>query len=483
MVNPRESLQFGEPAAEREGKKLEHYFVENRAFERLHSGPRRILLGNRGSGKSAVFRMLAERDSVAGNIAISLAPQDYSYEMLKQISASRVDGNWGKSAAYAAAWKYLMMTLALRRLARVPSLKQRPGKDEKTLQKFLNQARQQNSDQPLDVLLQYLQRFEDVRVSAGSSAQRTSELARLYELDEIAHLFPLLSDTPGGKSVHIYVDELDLGWDGSEEAQAFVTGLFQASLALNKLDAKLRVYIAIRQELFNSVPALNADAQKYRDMYEQISWESSTLFTLITRRIEHFFPHAPVVGSRDEVWRMAFTDLSSYRFMLERSLYRPRELIIYCTEALEYARQHRLAIPMSQRTVEAVEARVSKDRLDDITSEHQFQYPSLDTVLKSFANGPIRYDRERLLERLMELSVGDTIPTEKMPGWASMVDPSELLDTLWRIGFLGVEVDARSKASGNWRPGSPDDPSVDIDTASHFSVLPMFHKALKIGRV
>lgn len=480
MAGIRDSVQFGMPAAEREAKALEHYFVEGRAFERLHSGPRRILVGNRGSGKSALFGMLAKRDSVAGNIAVSLAPQDYSYQMLRQISASRVDGNWAKSAAYAAAWKYLILTLALRRVARIPSQKQRPGKDEKTLQKFVNESRRSANQEPLDVLLTYLQRFEDVRQASSNSAQRTSELARLYELEELADLVPLLGTTPGGKSVHVYVDELDLGYDGSEEAKAFVAGLFQACIWLNKLDVKLRVYIAIRQELFNNVPGLKTDAQKYRDMYEYISWDADALFTLITRRIRHYFPGVTETADRTDVWHSAFTDQSSFRFMLDRSLYRPRELIIYCTEALEHARQYNLAIPMSPRTVEAVEARVSKDRFDDIIAEYEFQYEGLGIVLKSFSAGPSEFERERVLDKLMEISIGDAIPAERLPSWASAVDPAELLTILWRIGFLSIATSSRTRGTGAWRQGSPDDPSVDIDTAQRLSISPMFYKALRI---
>ena len=52
------------------------------------------------------------------------------------------------------------------------------------------------------------------------------------------------------------------GWDSSEDAQAFLAGLFQACLSVNSLHDNLRVYISLRQELYDDVPALYEEAQK-----------------------------------------------------------------------------------------------------------------------------------------------------------------------------------------------------------------------------
>lgn len=483
MSVSRETVQFGKSSAEFERKELEHYFVENRAYERLHSGPRRILIGNRGSGKSAVFNMLAKRDGVAGNIAISLAPENYSYDMLRQISEGNPKSKYARATAYMGAWKFLMLSLALRQIAKIDKDKQRLGKQEKSLNKFVDANRRQSGERPLEVLVNYLQRIEDANLHSSNSQQRASELGRLYDGAEVGDLIPLISKIPGGKSVHIYVDELDLGWDGSEEAQAFVAGLWQACIALNKVDTKLRVYIALRHELLSTVPALTVDAEKYRDMFEHIHWDADSLYTLITRRIAHYFPGAEATDTQNDVWRRAFTDLSSYRYMLERSLYRPRELIVYCTEALEYARQNGRAIPMAHRTVEAVEARVSQDRINDVAEEYRFQYEGLNVVMKAFAQGPARYDRDRLLEKLLELSCGESVPAAKLPPWVFEADPSELLEVLWKVGFISIETPARERQVGGSRPGSPEDSSVDLDTASGFVILPMYHKALRVGDI
>jgi ABC-type cobalamin/Fe3+-siderophores transport system ATPase subunit len=100
------SVTFGAPAAERDiAQGLEDYFVESAAFGRVQDGTKKIVLGNRGTGKSAIFKVLAERERQQGTIVLELAPEDYSYEMLASVLATEAQGSWAKHGAYAAAWK------------------------------------------------------------------------------------------------------------------------------------------------------------------------------------------------------------------------------------------------------------------------------------------------------------------------------------------------------------------------------------------
>lgn len=118
-------LDFGAPAAERDiSRGLKSYFVESDAFKRLLAGEKSVVLGNRGAGKSALFKMLAERERSLHSIVIELAPENYSYEILSSQLAKEKEGAWAKQGAYAAAWKHLIYVLVMKELARVgPSLK------------------------------------------------------------------------------------------------------------------------------------------------------------------------------------------------------------------------------------------------------------------------------------------------------------------------------------------------------------------------
>jgi ATPase subunit of ABC transporter with duplicated ATPase domains len=88
-AGPLSRVDFGAPAAERDIERgLDEYFVESEAYRRVKAGSRRILIGGRGIGKSALFQVLARREREAGSYVIELSPEDYSYELLTQTMAS-----------------------------------------------------------------------------------------------------------------------------------------------------------------------------------------------------------------------------------------------------------------------------------------------------------------------------------------------------------------------------------------------------------
>ena len=156
----------------------------------------------------------------------------------------------------------------------------------------------------------------------------------------------------------VLVDELDRGWDSSEDARAFVSGLFQACVSMNEVHPNLRVYVSLRQELYDDIPALYEDAQKYRDLLETISWSEDSLLKLIARRITHCareagdYPPALEQATDSACWNAVFAIPpghpvnSSFRYMVERTLHRPRELIQFCAETLEAARERAVTLPL-----------------------------------------------------------------------------------------------------------------------------------------
>jgi hypothetical protein len=55
-ATPLSKIDFGAPAAERDIERgLDEYFVESDAYERVRLGSKRIIVGARGIGKSAIF--------------------------------------------------------------------------------------------------------------------------------------------------------------------------------------------------------------------------------------------------------------------------------------------------------------------------------------------------------------------------------------------------------------------------------------------
>jgi len=162
-------LSFGAPAAERDiNHGLIHYFVESESFAQLIARKKTLVLGNRGSGKSALFKVLAEREKDKGSLVLELAPENYSYEILSQHMAKESEGSWAKQGAYAAAWKYLIYVLVMKEVAKSgPKLK--TGAAAK-IYTYLRDNFKGEQTNPIGVLFSYLKRMEGIKI--GSTRQQ-----------------------------------------------------------------------------------------------------------------------------------------------------------------------------------------------------------------------------------------------------------------------------------------------------------------------
>lgn len=322
-----ESLSFGAPAAERDiSQGLADYFVESEAYRRISDGQKTIVLGNRGAGKSAIFKVLAERLRGTGQLVIELSPEDYSYEMLSKVMLAEGQGGWAKQGAYASAWKYLIYVLVMKAIsAQGPRVKTGAAG---RIYSYLRDHHAGIADNPISILISYLKRIEGIKIGHYEAALKTKELARLYKLEEIHELLPALEELAQRRAMVVLVDELDRGWDSSEDAKAFVAGLFQAAVAINELTPRLRVYISLRRELYDSIPSLYEDAQKYRDIIETITWDEPALLSLVAKRIRYSVPALRDADDRAS-WDAVFAETLEYRrtksfnYMIDRTLYRP----------------------------------------------------------------------------------------------------------------------------------------------------------------
>jgi hypothetical protein len=480
------ALNFGAPAAERDiNQGLSAYFVESSAFHRVEAGSKKIVLGNRGAGKSAIFKVVAERQRKAGSIVIELAPEDYSYEMLSDVMAGEAEGSWAKLGAYAVAWKYLILILVMKAVtSEGPKLKRGGAAD---IYRYLRDNHEGGQVSKLGALISYLKRMEAVKLGPIEASVKTRELQRLYKLDEVAPLLGCLTEVLERQRVYVLVDELDRGWDASEDAKAFVAGLFQACATINDVSPNLRVYMSLRQELYDSIPELYEDAQKYRDLIEVIAWEEPSLLQLMANRIRYSVPELRS-ASDERCWTSVFSETLEYRknksfnYIVDRTLYRPREIIAFATQAAEAAMDGGGgSFPIDYSVLSEAEIQYSEARARDIAAEYRFQYPGLLSVFEVFRGGVYTMERETLEDTCLSLALGETPTSEEAATWVLDEDPEKLIEALWRVGFLRAQAVGGVKArrrSGSQYVGPHQVSNLNLKTLSRFQVHPMFRSFL-----
>jgi len=433
-----DQLNFGALAAEREVNQLSDLFVPTTTFRNVTSNSKKvILLGNRGTGKTAILSMMASKAEKTKTIVIKLNPEDYGYEILSESLKAEKEGMWAKQGAYAAAWKNLIYVTAMKAAnAHSPGLKTGAAKHIYT---YLRDNYKNVDVNPIGALISYLKRLEGVKLGKLEASLKARELQRLYRLEDIAHLLEDLNNVCANCPVLVLIDELDSGWDGSEDAIAFVAGLFNAGTSISIMTPNIRVIMSLRRELYDNIPALYEDAQKIRDTIEMINWPADQLFEVICRRIRMADPDNLKAASDIEIWNLVMPALlwerPSFTALLDFTLFRPRELINLCTQILDTARTHAGSLPFKAQDIEVALETYARERFSDIVSEYRFQYPGLGSVLETFRRSKRELTREDLELHCLTITLGETKVAQDA-AWCREQDPEELINVLWKIGFL-----------------------------------------------
>lgn len=476
-------LKLGSPAAERD-KALVEYFVESESFRRLRGGERCIVLGNRGSGKSAIFQMIAHEERNKGSIVLALAPEDYSYELLQEALAAEKSGSWVKQGAYTAAWKYAIYVAVMRELSSSgPRFKRGP---HAKIYEYIRDNHRDFEKNPIGALLSFLKRLEGFKLGDYEAAVKTRELQRLYKLQEIADLLPLLNSACEERKAVVLVDELDKGWDASEDAIAFVAGLFQAAISIRQHTPNVRVYLSLRKELYDNIPSLYEDAQKVRDLVEEITWDEPALSDLMNRRISYSISPGCQPSDSQGAWEAVFTGTLDYRqsksfnYMIDRTLYRPREIIQFASDAISTAVNRGQGAPIGYLAISEAELSYSEQRLKDIAAEYRFQYPGLLSIFETFRGMTYNFEREDLELHCLRIATGETRISENAL-WCQGTDHDDMIQILWRVGFLRAQAVGGLKArrrSGSEFLGSHQISGLNLQGVSRFHVHPMFRSFL-----
>ena len=471
-------INFGKLAAERDDA-LHSYFWESQSFLRLRDGERTVVLGNRGSGKSAIFRMIGDHARNRNSLVIELAPEDYSYELLQQTLAAEKAGAWAKQGAYAAGWKYLIYVLIMKKLAESPGFKS--GASAK-IYSYLRDNHNNFDTNPIGVLISYVKRLEGIKLGDYQAGIKSVELQKLYKLEEIVQLLPDLDKITAKRNVVVLIDELDKGWDGSEDAVAFVAGLFQAALSINDRSENIRVLVSLRKELYDNIPALYEDAQKVRDIIEEIEWEEPQLKSLIEKRI-----NASVDNVGEDSWDSIFAETIDYRksksfnYVVDRTLYRPREIIQFCTDIQDVAVNSDKKCPLNYDVISEAEYPYSSERMKDIAAEYRFQFPGLLSVFETFRGGPYNFTLEGLEFHCLRIVTNELAVDESAKEWALETEPDEMITILWNVGFLRAQAVGGLRArqrSGSRYLGSHQISSLNLRSINRFHVHPMFRSSL-----
>lgn len=206
----------------------------------------------------------------------------------------------------------------------------------------------------------------------------------------------------------------------------------------------------------------------------------------MAKRIRHSV--SKLAGASSQAcWNEVFAETLDYRqnksfnYLIDRTLYRPREIIQFCTDAVEEARKERLEPPINYGVITRAENRYSEERAKDIAAEYRFQYPGLMSIFDVFRGRQYSMTKDELELICLGISTGEYGIAKEASAWAVNQDPELMIDVLWRIGFLRAQAVGGIKAtrrSGSSYVGPHQISNLNLRNVPRFQVHPMFRSFL-----
>jgi hypothetical protein len=237
--------------------------------------------------------------------------------------------------------------------------------------------------------------------------------------------------------------------------------------------------------LYYNIPAIYEDAQKVWDLIEVIKWDRASLLHLMAKRISHSFP-ALAEAAPEEAWSAVFKrtrqkgETNSFDYMVNRTLYRPREIIQFCTQAKEKAALAQ-DFPISFASVHEVESNYSESRTKDIAAEYRFQFPGLWSIFEAFRGREPIFAKDDLEDLCLRVILRE-IPISREATWLEVQEPEFLMNILWQAGFLRAEISNHGNSAKAVRfLGHHEVSTLNLRSVKRFDVHPMFRAYLGMG--
>lgn len=383
---------FGHEAAEQDDiRRLRQYYFKGTTYKRVTADlPLRILVGQKGIGKSALLSVARSEDIEQGETVLFLRPEDVigigngSGDFIKQIA------EW-KNAIFELIQELIFENLGISAEERTPAL----YKTGKVLSMLKNAAKP------------FLAKYVDQGVVQ-------EEVARHFLKTE---------------RVTVYVDDLDRGWDGKRESIKRLAAFLIAIKDLSIDEPGIRFRVAIRSDVFSAIRKSEPDTDKLESSLVWHTWTNHEVLLVLVKRVMTFFdqPIDEVILLKEDQLALsqrltlvlpklylgqgAWTNLPIHRFLMTMVRQRPRDIVKLCSAAARRAAERGSSTILSKDLSDVLEP-YSMERIQDVINEHGLEITDLDRLL--FNMKPTRrtktaaesyvYKTDRLLEKLKNIS-------------------------------------------------------------------------------
>ncbi len=351
---------FGHEAAEDEDpKRLREYYFKSATYDQVVTDlPVRILVGHKGIGKSALFRVAIAEQIESGKIIVEIKPDDIAE--LSTNEGARLD-----FLSLIRNWKVGLKEIIARKAATRLGL-------------------------PVS------------QVSAAYS-ERQEILPSLRKV--ITHGYapggphaPVVEQFISRNQVTVYLDDLDRGWEGDKQSVTRISALLSAIRDLANEERGLNFRISLRSDVYFLVRTSDESTDKIEGSVVWQSWTNHEVFALLVKRIETYFGREPAFDKlrgtsqrelatylrpvMDDTFRGKghWSNAPMHRVLMSLIRNRPRDLVKLCSLAARDARNSKSS-KIYTSNFESIFEEYSQGRVQDTINEFRSEFGEIERLI------------------------------------------------------------------------------------------------------
>jgi hypothetical protein len=352
---------FGFEDAESEQiDRLKEYYFKNESYSRVVSDlPLRILVGHKGIGKSALFKISMAEERAKGNLPILIKPDDIA-------ELGKSDENFLLKVRQ---WK-----VGLIRIIGSKVFSEFGITDETIVGK--------------------LTQFGIKLVSFITDSVKS--LKDIVILDPAKQL--TLDNFLKYKKIIIYIDDLDRGWEGKKDDIIRLSALLNSVRDLANENNGLVFKVSLRSDVYFLVRTSDESTDKIEGSVVWYSWTNHEILVMLVIRILTFLGEPTNVSSliNSPQYRLApYLDMimekhfqgygkwekcSMYKIIMSLTRKRPRDLVKLCTLAAREAYRDKSNV-IKTKHFQNVFEEYSQGRIQDTINEYRTELPNIENLI------------------------------------------------------------------------------------------------------
>ena len=466
---------LGDIRAENDTFMLDQAFLETADYKvLLESSDRCVVVGRRGTGKSAlVHRLNSHWRKESQTFVITITPEEDQIIGLRGVLNLFGDHFLHIKAGSKIIWRYAMYMELLSNL--YSHYKMKRLIDHSKLSKHLNQW----GDPKQNCSLKLRNKLKSVLDENDSAENNIADLSSKLCLDEINYELSDIFEKSSHKFI-LLVDRLDEGYTPDDLGIAIVDGFVQSVIDINSKNFEnVRSLVFLRDNIYRAIAINDPDfTRNIEGQVLRLHWDDYGLFNLVCNRLRVAYKNNQENNTR--LWNTysarEIQGRDGFRLALRLTLYRPRDILVLLNNAFLHAgNQGREVIILED--IDSSAKSISDNRLHDLHKEYEVIFPALNCFTSSFTSGSPETTVARAVELIKMVLSKDDHEIAVQSDLSMFENPIQVLQRLYGIGFLGIFDD---KASSFVFCHDGRDPSKEILGESRLLIHPCYWLALNL---